>query len=441
MTKIVLSVNAGSSSVKISVFSVASHGAEPHQLAEAQVNGLTAPPPQVDYLRQDDNSKEGDSTTTTIYKGEPVSQVKLGDKSPDIQSQEDAFAFLLQIFVDDPKLAAISSRDDIAIVTHRIVHGGNYTEPQIVVGDTYAHIEALNDLAPLHNARSLDIVRSCLRQLPKATNVACFDSQFHATLPPHIRTYPIDPKIAEANMLRKYGFHGLSYAFITRATAEFLGKDVQSTSIIALHLGSGASACAIRNGKSWDTSMGLTPLAGLPGATRSGSVDPSLVFHYASDVGGLAPASTSDLHISRAEEILNKEAGWKALTGTTNFGDIATAGPDKPGHQLAFDLFVDRVCSFVGSYYVTLHGQVDALVFAGGIGEHSDRLRQTVVDECACLGFSIDNGANKEAGHAAGTVTDLTSKSGSRHRVLVCRTDEQLEMAREGSANESLWKS
>ncbi|CAK7203953.1 hypothetical protein SEUCBS139899_006703 [Sporothrix eucalyptigena] len=437
--KIVLSVNAGSSSVKISVFSVESRGAEPRPLAEAQVNGLTAPPPQVDYRR----NEEGDSTTT-VYKDEPVDKIQGGNGNDDkaIKSQDDAFAFLLRLFVDDPKLTAIGSHDDIAIVTHRIVHGGDYTTPQVVVGDTYAHLEALNDLAPLHNATSLEIVRSCLRQLPKATNVACFDSQFHATLPSHIRTYPIDPKIAKANMLRKYGFHGLSYAFITKAVADFLGKPVDQTNIIALHLGSGASACAIRKGKSWDTSMGLTPLAGLPGATRSGSVDPSLVFHYASDVGRLSPASTSDLHISRAEEILNKEAGWKAMTGTTNFGAIAAAGDDKPGHQLAFDLFIDRVCGFVGSYYVTLRGQVDAIVFAGGIGERSDRLRKAVVEQCACLGFAIDDAANKDAAKAKGVVTDLTGKTGGKnqHRVLVCRTDEQLEMAREGSADEKLWK-
>ncbi|CAK7244632.1 MAG: hypothetical protein STHCBS139747_006176 [Sporothrix thermara] len=442
MAKIVLSVNAGSSSVKISVYSVASCGAEPHQLAEAQVNGLTAPPPQISYSRNED-----DGSSTRVYKDEPVANVDVGSgsssssSSSSIESQDDAFAFLLRLFVNDPKLAALGSHSDISIVTHRIVHGGDYTAPQTVIGDTYEHIEALNDLAPLHNAKSLEIVRSCLRQLPAATNVACFDSQFHATLPPHIRTYPIDPTIAKANMLRKYGFHGLSYAFITRAVADALGKETKDTSIIALHLGSGASACAIRGGQSWDTSMGLTPLAGLPGATRSGSVDPSLVFHYASDVGRLAPASTSELHISRAEEILNKESGWKALTGTTNFGAIAAAGPDQPDHQLAFDLFVDRVCGFVGSYYVTLRGQVDALVFAGGIGERSDRLRAAVVEQCACLGFAIDPAANKEAAHAPGTVTDLTAKEGSRHRVLVCRTDEQLEMAREGSADRSLWKS
>lgn len=438
--KIVLSVNAGSSSVKISVYSVAARNAEPLQLAEAQVNGLTAPPSLVDYSRHDGNSKGG---STVVYKDESVA--KIDDKAGDIKTQDDAFAFLLRLFVEDKGLKEITSHDDFAIVTHRIVHGGDYSAPQVVFGNTYAHLEALNDLAPLHNATALGIVRSCLKQLPRATNVACFDSQFHATLPPHIRTYPIDPATAKSNMLRKYGFHGLSYAFITRAVADFLGKPVEETSLIALHLGSGASACAIRGGKSWDTSMGLTPLAGLPGATRSGSVDPSLVFHYASDVGKLSPASTKDLHISRAEEILNREAGWKALTGTTNFGEIASS--DKPSHQLAFDLFVDRVSGFVGSYYVTLKGQVDALVFAGGIGERSDRLRAAVVDQCSCLGFSIDASANG-AGHLADTVTDLTGKSGGeghsggnagQHRVLVCRTDEQLEMAREGSADESLW--
>ncbi len=259
--KIVLSVNAGSSSVKISVYAVASQGAQPHQLAEAQVNGLTAPPPVVDYR----------GGGIVIHKNRLVSDVNAQAK---MDSQDDAFAFLLRLFVDDANLAEISRYEDIAIVTHRIVHGGDYKAPQIVISDTYAHLEALNDLAPLHNAKSLEIVRSCLRQLPEAINVACFDSQFHATLPPHISTYPINPAIAKSNMLRKYGFHGLSYAFITRSVADFLAKPVDQTNLIALHLGSGASACAIKSGHSWDTSMGLTPLAGLPGATRSGSVDP-----------------------------------------------------------------------------------------------------------------------------------------------------------------------
>ncbi|KAJ4295749.1 hypothetical protein N0V88_004451 [Collariella sp. IMI 366227] len=229
-----------------------------------------------------------------------------------VNDQSDAFTLILDTLINDHSMPDIKSKDDIGIICHRIVHGGDYTKPQLISNDTYHHLEALNDLAPLHNANSLGIVQLCVKSLPGANNVACFDSQFHASIPEHIRTYPIDQEIARSNHLRKYGFHGISYEFITRAVARFLGKEKEKVNIIALHLGSGASACAIKGGKSWDTSMGLTPLAGLPGATRSGSVDPSLVFHYASDVGRLSPASTKHLHISRAEEILNKESGWKA---------------------------------------------------------------------------------------------------------------------------------
>lgn len=159
------------------------------------------------------------------------------------------------------------------------------------------------------------------------------------------------------------------------------------------------------------------------------------MFHYASDVGRLSPASTSQLHITQAEEILNRESGWKALAGTTDFAEIAAS--DKPSHGLAFDLFVDRVCGFVGSYFVTLYGQVDALVFAGGIGERSDRLRAAVAGQCRCLGFSVDPIANSQ--HNTAIVADITGE-GASHRVLVCQTDEQLEMARSSAENEELWK-
>jgi len=434
---IILAVNAGSSSVKVSVYT-AERGKSPAKIADAQVSGLTAPPAALNYQRGD----------TTVIDNQDV-----GEK---VNDQRDAFCAILDALVADHDLSDIKSKDDIGIICHRIVHGGDYNKPQLISDGTYDHLEALNDLAPLHNANSLGIVRHCLESFPKARSVACFDSQFHSTLPEHIRTYPINQDIARSNRLRKYGFHGISYSFILRSVAEFLGKRPDETSIIALHLGSGASACAIRRGQSWDTSMGLTPLAGLPGATRSGSVDPSLVFHYASDVGKLSPASTKELHISRAEEILNKEAGWKALTGTTNFGAIAAAtsttsdkstsndnsdeGSDKDkedrSKRLAFDLFVDRICGFVGTYYVTLRGQVDALVFAGGIGEKSDQLRAAVVDQVECLGFAIDAEAN--AAKIEGTVQDV-GKKGVTPRVLVCQTDEQFEMARMCAENDEFW--
>lgn len=150
----------------------------------------------------------------------------------------------------------------------------------------------------------------------------------------------------------------------------------------------------------------------------------SLVFHYASDVGKLSPSSTESLHISRAEEILNKESGWKSLTGTTDFGAIASSS--SPEMVLAFDIFVDRIMSYIGHYYVSLHGKVDALVFAGGIGEKSAKLRQRVVEECRCLGFEIDEQKNAE--EVEEVVTDV-GKEGAKHKTLVCQTDEQFEMA------------
>ncbi|KAG5985129.1 hypothetical protein E4U55_001098 [Claviceps digitariae] len=414
--KIVLAINAGSSSVKISAYT-AEQSASPRQIAEAQISGLTAPPAKLKYSRY----------------GKSITQDEHVDGHK-VDSQDTAFALLLDTLVDDGELQEIGSKKDIMIACHRIVHGGDYTDSRIITRETYHHLEQLSDLAPLHNGAALGIVASCIKQLPDATNLACFDSQFHATIPAHIATYPIDPKVAKNSRLRKYGFHGLSYAFIARSVAEFLDKDLAKLNIIALHLGSGASACAIKGGKSWDTSMGLTPLAGLPGATRSGSIDPSLVFHYASDVGKLSPASTKHLHISKAEEILNKQSGWKALTGTTDFGEIAASNETQ--HKLAFDLFVDRVCGFVGSYYVSLEGRVDALVFAGGIGERSSRFRSEVVRRTQCLGFLIDEGRN--AGHLNRVVEDVGSGEG-RHCVLVCQTDEQYEMARAATEKREVW--
>lgn len=207
-----------------------------------------------------------------------------------------------------------------------------------------------------------------------------------------------------------------------------------------LHLGSGASACAIRAGASLDTSMGLTPLSGLPGATRSGAVDPSLIFHYTNRAGRITHerAAAVDVHVTEAEDILNKHAGWAALTGTPDFAVVVRnmkeargAGGEWEGEgrwRLAFELFVDRIAGFVGEYFVKLGGEVDALVFAGGIGEKSVELREAVAAKAACLGFELDAEANAEAGQSDAVVTDVGTGRGTR-RVLVCRTDEQVRFA------------
>ena len=245
-------------------------------------------------------------------------------------------------------------------------------------------------------------------------------------MPDYVKTYAIDQTIAQEKGLRKYGFHGLSYKYIARRIAEYLGKPESETTIIALHLGSGASACAIKNGRSIDTTMGLTPVSGLPGGSRSGDIDPSLVFHYTSDASALSPSSTKDLHISTAEDILNKQSGWKALTGTSDFSKIAD--PNAPDtHKLAFNIFVDRIVGYVGNYFVKLEGQVDALVFSGGIGEKSAYLREVVTKKVSCLGFTLDEGKNNKAAES-GDVVDIGTSD--KIRTLVCETDEDLEMAR-----------
>ncbi|KAL8686611.1 MAG: hypothetical protein Q9218_006986 [Villophora microphyllina] len=403
---IILSINAGSSSVKISVYFASSSSASPlpTQLAEAEISGLTAPPAKLKYTAGGTSIKE--------------QEIK------NVNSQADAFEHILNRLTKDKNLPEISNKDHITHACHRVVHGGDYPNAHVIDDDTYHHLEDLTELAPLHNASALVIVKACIKLLPKAKNIAYFDSSFHASMPDVAKTYPIDPEVAKKNKLRKYGFHGISYAFITRSVAEYLEKDVNETSIIALHLGSGASACAIRNGKSLDNSMGLTPLAGLPGATRSGDVDPSLIFHFTHDAGKPAPGSSQKMHISQAEDILNKKSGWKALTGTTDFADISASS--KPECKLALDIFVDRICAFVGSYYVKLEGRVDALVFAGGIGEKADLLRQRVIEKCQCLNFEIDEQRN---GKPIEEVVQDIGRKGARHRVLVCQTDEQVENA------------
>jgi acetate kinase len=407
MPEIILAINAGSSSVKISVYKTPTDESSqvPTQLAEATIEGLTAPPAKFKYSRGEEKIK--------------------GKELDKIDTQEDAFRHILDHLTNDKGLSELNDKDDIHFTCHRVVHGGDFPKAQIIDKETYHHIEALSDLAPLHNAPALSIVRAVADILPNAKNIAYFDSSFHNTMPDYICTYPIDQSIAKKNGLRKYGFHGISYSFIAHAVSTHLKKPTEELNIIALHLGSGASACCIKNGKSHDTSMGLTPLAGLPGATRSGSIDPSLMFHFTHSAGKPSRSSSEKMHITQAEEVLNKNSGWKSLTGTTDFGKISSS--DRGEDQLAFKIFIDRISNYVAPYFAKLNGKVDALVFAGGIGEKGDRLRAAVVESVQCLGFEIDE--TKNGKQVEDVVTDIT-KSGARFKTLVVQTDEQLEMAR-----------
>lgn len=413
MSKTILSINAGSSSVKVSVYTLSSTSTStqqqtPDELAQIQISGLTAPPAKLTYTRGEHQIK--------------------GQELQDIHGPSDAYQRILATLIEDPGLDILNSHEDVHFACHRIVHGGDYDAPVRIDRDTYHHLGRLSALAPLHNAGALAIVDAVHEACPAAVNVAFFDSAFHATIPAEARTYAINQEVARRNKLRKYGFHGLSYAFIAKAVAAYLRKDPKDLNIIAAHLGSGCSISAIKGGESLDTSMGLTPLAGLPGATRSGDVDPSLIFHFTNHAGDLAPKATKEMHLTTAEQILNKESGWQVLAGTTDFGTItAKAAKGDEGCKLAFDILVDRLVGYIGSYYVKLGGKVDALVFAGGIGEKGAELREAVVRKVGMLGFELDGAGN---GSLKGeSVVESIGVNGARHGVLVCQTDEQAEMA------------
>ncbi|KAI5294515.1 hypothetical protein KEM52_003843 [Ascosphaera acerosa] len=427
MRDLCLSINAGSSSLKTTVFRL---GDPPTALATATVSGLTAPPVVLKY-------HHGDAKVTRSI-------------SEDAISPSDAFHYIARHLREADDLQEVGSEHDFTYLLHRVVHGGKYERQIVIDEENWHYLEDLADLAPLsvmqpaltpgagsradihgrHNYSSLHIIRVARDAMPRAKNIAFFDSVFHQSMPDYIRTYPIDQEIAERNWLRKYGFHGISYAFIAASVARFLRKPEHALNIIALHLGSGMSACAIQHGKSLDTSMGLTPLAGLPGATRSGSIDPSLVFHYTSEAGRRSSSSDGQgMHVSRAEELLNKKAGWKALTGTTDFAKSAVPNPPSEMHRLAFDIVVDRIIGFIGSYYLKLGGEVDALVFAAGIGEKSAYLREAVVEKCRCLGFCLNKSLN-DNGPGEDVVTDISGHADHGPRVLICQTDEMLQMAK-----------
>ncbi|KIX09309.1 acetate kinase [Rhinocladiella mackenziei CBS 650.93] len=404
MANIILSINAGSSSLKTTLF-IEEDERQLRRLGSAEVSSLNAPPAKLKYSR---------------------GSYKATSELSEVHDHKDAFQSVLHSFLSDTEIPELSAKEDIHYATHRVVQGGEeFNELTLITRETFEKINKLSDLAPLHNASAVSLMIACHDHLPKVTNVACFDSGFHHTMPDYVKCYAIDQSIAQEKGLRKYGFHGLSYKYMTRRVAEYLGKPESETSLIALHLGSGASACAIKNGQSVDTTMGLTPVSGLPGGTRSGDIDPSLVFHYTSDASALSPNSTKDLHISTAEEILNKQSGWKALTGTTDFSQIADPhAPDT--HKLAFNIFVDRLIGYIGNYFVKLGGKVDALVFAGGIGERSAYLRQVVTEKVSCLGFTLDDDKNQ---NAAGGEDVVDIGKSDKIRTIICETDEDYEMA------------
>ena len=309
---------------------------------------------------------------------------------------------------------------DVVAVGHRAVHGGEaFRQPVRIDASVIAKLRELSPLAPLHNPPGIAGIEAAMAALPNVPHVAIFDTAFFATLPAEAYTYAIDAEIAKEYSIRKYGFHGTSHKYVSERVAELLEKPYDEVDQIVCHLGNGASISAIRGGVAVDTSMGLTPLQGLVMGTRSGDVDPGLHAYLARE---------ADMSVAEIDRLLNNRSGISGLTGgTSDFRDLAArieAGD--AAAKLAYDVYIHRLVSYIGSYLAILGG-IDAITFTAGVGENDDAVRESVCDRLAPLGFLLDDEANKIRSKEPRRI----SQPDSPIQILVVPTNEELAMARE----------
>ena len=319
----------------------------------------------------------------------------------------------------DKDHGVLESLEEINGIGHRVVHGGDKIADPVIVDDSVK--EAINEFtkfAPLHNPGNLQGIEACEEVLPGVTNVAIFDTAFHQTMPAETYMYAIPYELYEKHGLRKYGFHGTSHRFITHRLAEILDKDVNELNYINCHLGNGASLCAIKNGKSYDTTMGLTPLEGLIMGTRSGDIDPTVVEFLVKEEGMTA---------EEVNKIFNKESGVLGISGiSSDFRDLEEAAENDGNERakLALDAYVVRVKKYLGAYLAELD-KVDAIVFTAGIGENSGYMRDRICSGLEHLGIEIDAERNDTREEA------LVSSDDSKILVYSIPTDEELMIARD----------
>ncbi|HET8895672.1 MAG TPA: acetate kinase [Protaetiibacter sp.] len=308
----------------------------------------------------------------------------------------------------------------IDAVGHRVVHGGTRFVGATLIDDAVEReIEALSDLAPLHNPPGLAGIRAARKVLPELAHVAVFDTAFHATISPAARDYAIDAEVAARTRIRRFGFHGTSIGYVSRIAAELLGRTGDpELKLVVLHLGNGASAGAVLGGRSLDTSMGMTPLEGLVMGTRSGDIDPAIPLYLAREHG---------YTIEALDELLNKRSGLLGLAGRSDMRELvnaANSGDERATHAL--DIYVHRLRRYIGGYAAELGG-IDAVVFTAGVGENSSYVRRRAIAGLEFLGLSVDPELNAASSREARFI----SPGGSPASVLVVPTNEELEIARE----------
>lgn len=319
----------------------------------------------------------------------------------------------------DPEHGAIKSMDEISAVGHRVVHAGEKFSGSVVLNDEV--MEALReciDLAPLHNPPNIMGIEACQELMPNVPMVGVFDTAFHQTMPKDAFIYPLPYELYEKYGIRRYGFHGTSHKYVTNRTAEILGQNIEDLKIITCHLGNGASIAAVKEGKSIDTSMGLTPLEGLAMGTRCGDIDPAIVTFI---------MEKENLDINGANNLMNKKSGVLGISGvSSDFRDIEDAAAEgNERAQLALDVFARRVKKYVGSYAAVLGG-VDAIVFTAGLGENSPETREAVCEGLEYMGVELNKEENKVRGKEK-----IVSTENSKVKVLVVPTNEELMIARD----------
>lgn len=388
---IVLVINSGSSSFKYQLIDV-DGGAS---LASGLVERIGQP--------------EGRAVHVDAQGNETERLLPISDHTAGFQVMLDAFE------AHGPSLA----ESPPAALGHRVVHGGaRFFEPTLITPLVEINIDELSTLAPLHNPGALQGIRAAKAAFPDVPHVAVFDTAFHQTLAPAAYTYAIDRELAEAHRIRRYGFHGTSHKYVSEAAAAFVGGERDDLRQIVFHLGNGASVTAVRGGRSVETSMGMTPLEGLVMGTRSGDLDPAVLF---------ALARRADMTIHDLDELLNSRSGLKGLAGASDMRDVlARAAAGDEAAALAFDVYIHRLRAYAGAYIAQLGG-VDVISFTAGVGENNARVRREAMATLGFAGVEIDPARNE----ARGAGIRVISTDASRVTVLVVPTNEELEIARQ----------
>ncbi len=349
--------------------------------------------------------------------GEPesVHKHRQTDTLP-IPSHRDGLAIISETLRES---GAVRDLSGLCAIGHRVVHGGeHFIRPTLIDSEVIAGIEQMIPLAPLHNPANLIGIEVAMQAAPNVPQVAVFDTAFHQSIPAHAWRYAIPEEFYTQQHVRRYGFHGTSHHYVAKQAARLLGKPLQSLNLITLHLGNGASAAAIRQGRSVDTSMGMTPLEGLIMGTRCGDIDPAIHFYLGRETG---------LNNEQIESLLNNESGLKGICGAVDMREVhrqVAAGDNSA--RLALDMYCYRIKKYLGAYYAVL-GHVDAVVFTGGIGENDARVRAQACDGLTALGIAIDSKKNdKRTGEPFAIHQDTGPVN-----VLVIPTDEELEIAQQ----------